>query len=159
LAGIEDRVEYVQADLSNPNWVGGVAGPLDLILATRTIHHFGGAPRIRQLFDEIYGQLGHGGLFINLDYVRPIRPVWRELQGWAAEDAEAGFQTNSPHMELPSTAEEQLSWLQEAGFATSECVYREFQTAILVGDPRPRPLAGERRAFPCTWPPPLKDQG
>jgi hypothetical protein len=35
-------------------------------------------------------------------------------------------------MELPASEEEQLVWLREAGFAAAECVYREFQTVIVV---------------------------
>jgi len=35
-------------------------------------------------------------------------------------------------MELPASVEDQLVW-KEAGFAAAECVYREFQTVIVVG--------------------------
>jgi hypothetical protein len=36
-------------------------------------------------------------------------------------------------MELPASVEDQLVWLGEAGFAAAECVYREFQTVVVVG--------------------------
>jgi hypothetical protein len=36
-------------------------------------------------------------------------------------------------MQLPGSIEDQLTWLREAGFSAGECVYREFQTVIIVG--------------------------
>jgi tRNA (cmo5U34)-methyltransferase len=129
----EERVEYVQADLSLPSWTGGASGPFNAVVATRALHHVGGADRIRALFAEIQGMLGHGGVFVNLDYVRLARPIFQEMGSWATKDPDAGFGGSSPHMALPSSVEEQLGWLREAGFAAAECVYREFQTAILVG--------------------------
>ncbi len=133
LAPFEDRVEYVQADLSHPKWVGGASGPYEVVLSSRAIHHAGDGSRIRRLFGEIAGVLGHGGLFLNLDYVRLARPSFQDLGAWAATHEDAGFQGGAPHMELPSSAEEQLAWLREVGFAAAECVYREFQTVIVVG--------------------------
>jgi hypothetical protein len=51
-------------------------------------------------------------------------------------------------MELPASVEDQLVWLREAGFAAAECVYREFQTVIVVGirdEVREITSTGERR--------------
>ena len=93
----------------------------------------GGADRVHEFFAEVLGTLAPGGVFINLDYVRPSDPAFRQLGAWAGTDPDAEFQIASPHMDLPSSVEEQLAWLREVGFAAAECVYREFQTVILVG--------------------------
>ena len=132
LARFGGRVRFVQADLSDPAWATPAGGPFDAILASRAVHHVGGAARIRSFFAEVLSRLSAGGVFINLDYVRLAEPVFRDLGFWAGTDPDAGYEITSPHMELPSSSEEQLAWLHEAGFATAECVYREFQTVILV---------------------------
>jgi len=133
LARFGSRAECVQADLSNRAWIERVSGPFDAVVAARAVHHVGGAERIREFFAEVLGTLAPGGVFINLDYVRPSDPAFRQLGAWAGTDPDAEFQSASPHMDLPSTVEEQLAWLREVGFAAAECVYREFQTVIVVG--------------------------
>ncbi len=132
LARFDGRAQYVQADLSDPGWVERVQGPFDAVVAARAVHHVGSADRVREFFDETLGILAPGGLFINLDYVQLAGPAFQQLGTWVGGDPDAGFQIASPHMELPSTVEEQLVWLREAGFAAAECVYREFQTVIVA---------------------------
>lgn len=132
LARFAGRAQCVQADLCDPTWVEQASGPFDAVVSARAVHHVGGADRIREFFEEILGTLAPGGVFINLDYVRLDRPVFQQLGTWAGTDPAAEFQIASPHMELPSSVEQELAWLREVGFAAAECVYREFQTAILV---------------------------
>jgi len=133
LAPFGRRAECVQADLAHRDWIDRVSGPFEVVLAARAVHHVGGANRIREFFAEVLGTLTLGGIFINLDYVRTADPAFRQLGTWASTDPDAAFQVASPHMDLPSSAEEQLVWLHEVGFAAAECVYREFQTVIVVG--------------------------
>ena len=133
LVRFDGRTQYVQADLSDPGWVEQVSGPFNAVVAARAVHHVGDAERLREFFEEILGTLAPGGLFINLDYVRLAGPAFQQLGTWAGGDTDADFQSASPHMELPGSVEDQLVWLREAGFAAAECVYREFQTVIVVG--------------------------
>jgi tRNA (cmo5U34)-methyltransferase len=128
-----ERAQFVTADASQPDWQAAAGGPFDLVLAARAIHHAGDAERIRQLLREILGALSPGGLFINLDYVRFADPAFQQLGRWADEDPDAGYQIATPHMQLPATLDDQLTWLREAGFTVVECVYREFQAVIVVG--------------------------
>jgi tRNA (cmo5U34)-methyltransferase len=128
-----ERAHYVTAELAESGWVATAGGPFDVVVAARAVHHAGSPDRIRQLFEEIFGVLAPGGVFINLDYVRFANPSFRQLGVWSGEDPDASFQIATPHMELPASLENQLAWLREAGFAAVECVYREFQTVIVVG--------------------------
>lgn len=128
-----ERAQYVTAELAQPGWLSEAGGPFDVILSARAVHHAGSPDRIRQLFNEILGALAPGGVFINLDYVRFANPAFQRLGVWSGEDPDASFQIATPHMELPASMEDQLAWLREAGFAAAECVYREFQTVIVVG--------------------------
>ena len=127
-----ERAHYVTADVSHPGWQAGASGPFDVVMAARAIHHAGSPDRIRALFSEILSELKPGGMFINLDYVRFGDPAFQQLGVWADDDPDASYYIATPHMELPATLEDQLHWLREAGFAAVECVYREFQTVIVV---------------------------
>jgi tRNA (cmo5U34)-methyltransferase len=133
LARFAGRTQYVQSDLSDSVWAERARGPFDVVVAARAVHHVGSAERIRAFFREVLGSLAPGGLFINLDYVRLADPTFQQLGNWAREDPDAQFQITVPHMELPASVEDQLGWLREAGFAAAECVYREFQTVVVVG--------------------------
>jgi tRNA (cmo5U34)-methyltransferase len=126
------RARYVTAELAQPGWLAPVDGPFDVVMAARAVHHAGGPDRIRQLFAEILGALSPGGVFVNLDYVRFADPAYQQLGVWSGEDPDASFQIATPQMVLPASLEDQLAWLREAGFAAAECVYREFQTVIVV---------------------------
>jgi len=134
LAKYGDRVEYIQADLSKPDWTGAVAGPFDFVMSSRTLHHIGGPHRIRELYREVRGLTGHGGTFLNLDYVRPARAELVQLGDWITRDEEAGFM-GAPHgaADLPGTLLEHLGWLGEAGFNTVEVYWKEMDLALMSG--------------------------
>lgn len=132
LAPYGDRVEYVQADLKTPDWLGAVAGPFDFVISARSIHHLPDPKRIRELYREIRGLTGHGGTFLNLDYVRPARAELARLGDWITRDPEAGF-GGAPHSaaEMPGTLLEHLGWLSEAGFNSAEVYWKEMDLALL----------------------------
>jgi hypothetical protein len=128
-----DRVEFVQANLATHDWTNAVKGPFDVVVSTIALHNLGNPSRLRQLYTESYELLGHGGLFLNLDYVRVAHPSLAPLAAWAAKDPEAGFGRARGGTGLPGTVEEQLGWLHEAGFPTAECFWKEFQVALMLG--------------------------
>jgi SAM-dependent methyltransferase len=128
-----DRVEYVQANLASPEWAGAVAGPFDIAVSSIAIHNLRDPRRIRELYAETYRLLGHGGMFFNLDYVRPARPGLSALGPWAAKDPEAGLSGRSGGAGMPGTLLEQLGWLNEAGFATVEVLWKDMGTALMCG--------------------------
>ena len=80
------------------------------------------------------GLTGHGGTFLNLDYVRPARAELARLSDWITRDAEAGF-SGAPHdvANMPGTLQEHLGWLGEAGFGTVEVYWKEMDLALLSG--------------------------
>jgi SAM-dependent methyltransferase len=134
LAPYGDRVEYVQANLGSSDWTGAVAGPFDFVFSARTIHHIGGPSRIRQLYREVRELTGHGGTFLNLDYVRPAKAELARVGEWITRDAEAGF-SGPPHdvANMPGTVQEHLGWLGEAGFGTVEVYWKEMDLALMCG--------------------------
>lgn len=133
LARFGSRVEYIQADLGDPDWTGAVGGPFDFVVSTLAIHHLEEPRRIRELYSEIYRLLAHGGMFLNLDYVRPVRAALSALTPWAALDPEAGFNAHAGRHEPPATLTEQLGWLAEAGFPCVDVLWKELQSALVCG--------------------------
>ena len=129
----EGRVEFVQANLASQEWTGGVKGPFDLAVSTIAIHNLRDPRRVRELYGEVFGLVGHGGLFLNLDYVRMARTALEPLAAWAKKDPDAGFLGSHGGRGLPGTVEEQLGWLREGGFAVADCLWKEFQIALMVG--------------------------
>lgn len=126
-----ERVEYVHADLSKPAWTGALAGPFDAIVSTMTVHHLGSAERTRQLYADVYRLAGHGGMFLNLDLVRPARSQLDALVGWAAKDGEAHLSATHAHSPLPGTLVEHLGWLGEAGFGAADVLWKNMNVALL----------------------------
>jgi len=134
LAAFGDRVEYARADLSTADWLGTVAGPFDFVISARTIHNLSEPRRIRELYREIRGLTGHGGTFLNLDYVRPAKAELAHLGGWVTRDSEARFVGTSHDVTLlPGTLQEHLGWLGEAGFNTVEVYWKEMDLALISG--------------------------
>ena len=128
-----DRVTTVQVDLANPEWSLEIPRPVDAAVSSIAIHNLRDPLRIRTVYAEVYDLLSDGGFFVNLDYVRAAVPALRELARRAASDPEAGYVARSTSGGNPGTIDEQLVWLREAGFAATECFWKEFNAAIFGG--------------------------
>jgi tRNA (cmo5U34)-methyltransferase len=128
----EDRIEYVQANLGSPDWTGAVSGPFDLAVSTIAIHNLRDAGRIRALYAEVFKLIGHGGMFLNFDYIRSTHPSVVPLGRWAARDAEANLMGRGGGG-MPGTLQEQLGWLNEAGFAAADVLWKDLNIALMCG--------------------------
>ena len=128
-----DRVEYVQADLDSPEWAGGVGSGFDVIVSTLAIHHVEDLPRLHALYREIHDLLGHGGLFVDLDYIRPGDASLDPLAAWAAQDPEAGLITPSHGDHVLGTVLDQLTWLKGAGFDSVDVLWKDLGAALFYG--------------------------
>ncbi|MFA7248293.1 MAG: class I SAM-dependent methyltransferase [Dehalococcoidia bacterium] len=133
LARFGDRVEYVHANLASADWAGGVGGSFDVVVSTLAVHHVEDPRRIRALYGEVHRLLGHGGMFLNLDRVRPARPAFGPLAAWAAQDPEAGLSARGHGDDLPGTLAEHLGWLGEAGFGAVDVLWKDPGMALLCG--------------------------
>jgi tRNA (cmo5U34)-methyltransferase len=129
LQRFDDRVEYVQADLSTHEWADALSGPFDFAVSTIAIHNLRDPKAIRAIYNETYRLLGHGGAFLNLDYVRPARASLTALGPWMAKDPDAQI-TRSGGRDMPGTMQEQIGWLNEAGFPCVEVIWKELNTVL-----------------------------
>jgi tRNA (cmo5U34)-methyltransferase len=111
LPGADLRVARLQDPLPD--------GPFDLVFSALAVHHLDG-PGKADLFARIAEVLSPGGRFVLADVVVPEDPA----------DATTPL---SPDYDLPSGAEEQVTWLREAGL-DARIVWSERDLAVLVSD-------------------------
>jgi tRNA (cmo5U34)-methyltransferase len=104
--------------------VGGLVdplpeGPFDLVVSALAVHHLDG-PGKADLFRRVARILAPGGRFVLGDLVVPENPadVVTEIDGV---------------MDVPSSAADQLTWLEEAGL-TASTTWSSRDLAVLVGN-------------------------
>jgi tRNA threonylcarbamoyl adenosine modification protein (Sua5/YciO/YrdC/YwlC family) len=95
------------------------AGPFDLVASALCVHHLRG-PAKRDLFGRVIAALAPGGRFVLADLVVPADP----------DDAVTSL---SPGFDHPSTLDEQLRWLEEAGF-DARVSWQHRDLAVVVAD-------------------------
>jgi tRNA threonylcarbamoyl adenosine modification protein (Sua5/YciO/YrdC/YwlC family) len=97
------------------------AGPFDLVASALCVHHLAGAEKA-DLFARIAASLAPGGRFVLGDVVVPSDPSDTALE-------------LTPGYDKPSTIDEQLGWLTEAGF-NARVEWSERDLAIFVAHAR-----------------------
>jgi tRNA (cmo5U34)-methyltransferase len=94
-------------------------GPFDLCVSALTVHHLDG-PGKADLFGRLGAVLTSGGRFVLADVIVP-------------EDPADAMTPLSPDYDLPSTIDEQLSWLADAGFS-ADVSWRHRDLAVVRGE-------------------------
>jgi tRNA (cmo5U34)-methyltransferase len=95
------------------------SGPFDLVVSALAVHHLDSAGKA-DLFSRIAKVLSPGGRFVLGDVVVPERP----------EDAVTPL---TPGFDLPDRIDEQLEWLDVAGFA-ARLFWSQRDLAVIVAD-------------------------
>jgi tRNA (cmo5U34)-methyltransferase len=98
---------------------------VDAVVSGLAIHHLEDG-RKRELFAEIHDFLSAGGVFANLDLVRPASARLHERFC-----REIGRVEDDPTDRLAGL-DEQMKWLREAGFAEVECHFEWLELALIV---------------------------
>jgi tRNA (cmo5U34)-methyltransferase len=143
---------FVLADLNSAEWVNTVAddGPYDAIVSGHAIHHLENE-RKAALYQELLPLLTPGALFINVEHVASATPWLEKIWDDAIIDSLAEYHERQrtgqsramlareygerpdQHANMLASAETQLNWLRDAGFADVDCVFKYFELAVLVG--------------------------
>jgi tRNA (cmo5U34)-methyltransferase len=110
-----DRVTLLQQDLSDPL----PDQPFDLVVSALAVHHLEGDGKAA-LFQDIRKRLIPAGRFVMGDVIIP-------------EDPSHALIENEPGYDFPSTIEDQLRWLTEAGFSP-EVIWICKDLAVFKGD-------------------------
>ena len=95
-------------------------GPFDLVVSSLAIHHLDAAEKA-DLYRRLRGSVAVGGRFVLADVVVP-------------EDPADAVTTLTPGYDKPSSANEQLEWLREAGFAQVSVVWSSRDLAVIVAE-------------------------
>ncbi len=115
-------------------------GPFDAVVSALAIHHLEDADK-RVLFGRIHDALRPGGVLVNAEQVvGPSASVTSFYHArWVADCRAAGATqaeiddalTRRQH-DRCADLESQLQWLQEAGFAVADCVYKSGELAAIL---------------------------
>ena len=145
------RAVFVVQDLASKTWVQSVGNqPFDLVLSGLAIHHLPDE-RKRALYQEVFGLLKPGGLFLNLEHVAPrsewakqafddlfVDSLWshhQKLGGTKTREAVEKEWYHRPDKteNILASVEVQCQWLQEIGFRDVDCFFKIFQLALFGG--------------------------
>ena len=97
------QLEFIQADLRDPEWTVRAGGSYDLAVSAIAIHNLRDHALIARCYAAIASVLGAGGVFLDCDLVS-----------------------------FSGGLDGHLKWLREAGFARVECVLERSPLAILA---------------------------
>jgi tRNA (cmo5U34)-methyltransferase len=143
---------FVVADLAAPAWASAVADrtPFDVVVSGYAIHHLPDR-RKRELYAEIFGLLGPGGMFVNVEHVAS-RSAWIEgisdtllidslyafhhQQGsdkTRAQVADEFVHRPDKAANILAPVETQCEWLRDCGFTDVDCYFKAFELAVFGG--------------------------
>jgi tRNA (cmo5U34)-methyltransferase len=127
LEPFSDRIELVDRDLNSPL----PEGVFDVVVSFFAVHH---VEDKRGLARDVFDHLTPEGAFLYADITVGNDPSLEQrfIKGWVDFMREAGLEEERiPHVladhrqnDLPESAEQQLKYLREAGFASAEIVWR-----------------------------------
>jgi SAM-dependent methyltransferase len=121
----DDRVIVLEHDLETTL---ALDGPFDAVVSSFAIHHVPD-DRKRAITDEAFALLRPGGGFLNLEHVAsPTARLHDDfLAALAIDPAD-----DDPSNQL-APVEDQLRWMQEAGFDDVDCHWKWRELALLAG--------------------------
>ena len=125
---------YIVADFAHLP----IEGRFDFIISGIAIHHIPGPEKAR-LYKRCFELLKDGGVFINSDQIKgPSKELddlnmrlWRasiERSGLAKEEIAKAYERMK--FDVPSTVDEQLKWLRNAGFGQVDCLFKWLPLAV-----------------------------
>jgi tRNA (cmo5U34)-methyltransferase len=148
LAERDGTVRFVEADYGLPEWTGRVSewAPYEVIVSGYSIHHQPDE-RKREVYEEVFGMLGPGGIFINVEHVASasgwVEALNDELfvdslhrhhrESSREEVARKYYDRPDKSANILAPVERQCEWLREIGFADVDCYLKVFELAVFGG--------------------------
>jgi tRNA (cmo5U34)-methyltransferase len=131
------HMQYIAADYTRHSF----AETYDAVVSSLSIHHLSHDEKCK-LFAAVYGILREGGIFVNADQVQGNTPAadayyrkrWLEAirqSGLSEEAIQASIERRK--LDVNAKLADQLQWLEEAGFADADCVYKHMDFAVFYG--------------------------
>lgn len=131
------RVQYIVADYTAHPFTE----TYDVIISSLSIHHLPHEEK-RKLFAALYRALRPGGIFVNADQVRGTtaetdayyKRRWLEAvraSGLPEHLIQASVERRKH--DINASVEEQIRWMEEAGFCDVDCLYKNLEFAVFCG--------------------------
>ena len=130
------RANYIHADLGDPL----PEGPWDAVVSALAIHHLPDLEKA-SLYMRVHAALMPGGMFVNAEEVSgptaffdDAYSAWHQRRATelGAEDVEWHASVQRMLEDRTATVERQLKWLEKAGFADADCLFKDHKFAVLV---------------------------
>lgn len=113
----------------------------DRVISSFVIHHFPHEDK-RAVFAKVAKSLKPGGIFVNVDQVQACSQAVQDIHlrlwkkdvlaaGALPQDLEDGLRRMA-EMDINAELDDQVLWLQQAGFISVEVVYRNYFYAVFV---------------------------
>lgn len=137
MARFGDRFQYHEGDFADGHLPRDLAGPFDLVVSSRAIHHITPDAK-RQLFGDIFQLLTPGGCFMDVDNMRP-RDEFLRARYAQVDPSRPGYgnRTETPRppsgREHPDPVAEQLTFLRDAGFVHVDCFWKRLGRSLIGG--------------------------
>lgn len=131
------NVKYIVADYSKYPFTE----KYDIVMSALSIHHLEDKEK-KEIYRKSYSLLKQNGIFINADQVYGETPfietlnkeTWRqyiEESGLPEEEVLAGYERI--RLDKEAKLDQQLDWLNEAGFFDVSCIYKFYHFAVIFG--------------------------
>jgi tRNA (cmo5U34)-methyltransferase len=149
LAHRQGRWEVVDADLAESRWLGKLPRQerFDAVISRLCIHHLPDE-RKRELYEEVFGLLEPGGLFLNWEhvavgglaegmfdeyFVARMIEAERERENPRPDEEVVAAYSDAHDDDILIDPETQCRWLDEIGFERSEVYFKALELAIFGG--------------------------
>lgn len=140
--GTDPRFSFRQLDIVTGEFGTG----WDRIISSFVIHHLPHDAK-REVFANVCAALKPDGLFVNIDQVQACSQavqnihmrLWRKdaLAAGALEQDIADGEARMEAMDINADLDDQVLWLQRAGFTKVDVVYRNYFWAVFVASKTP----------------------
>jgi tRNA (cmo5U34)-methyltransferase len=133
----DERFSFAQMDIVADEFGTG----WDRVMSSFVIHHLTHEDK-RKVFAKAAAALKPGGIFVNVDQVQACSQAVQDIHmrlwkkdvlaaGALEQDLEDGLKRMA-EMDINADLDDQVLWLQRAGFAEVEVVYRNYFYAVFV---------------------------
>jgi len=131
------NVDYIIEDYANYRF----NKKFDVVVSALSIHHLEHADK-RKLYKTIFGILENGGVFINGDQFISSSPMleekihseWKNIienSNLTKDQIQGAF--DRMKMDKPATTENNIQWLEEAGFINVDLLYKYYSFGVIYG--------------------------
>jgi SAM-dependent methyltransferase len=147
--------QFESLDYADPAWAEAVRprGPFDVIVSGFSIHHQPDDSK-RRIYREIFDLLAPGGVFVNVEHVKPESPIVHAMfeehfvdNLYAQERQSGGSRTRDQirkefvnredtEANILAPVQEQVQWLREIGYTNTDCFLQIYELAVFAGTKR-----------------------